>query len=212
MDCNFCEKNGVLCVCDAEDLLTEVTDIAQDLELDCISIIADEDTAKEVLYYAINDDIYNIESIDLDRYGYDDAYIITINNHDNCYGLNIDKALGEKGIYLATDTITFIQFDLPCKCQYIEDVMNNKYISDFDPQFFIVGELTESDQDDHEDHEDNKKSEEDKNCDNCEKNEKHYYTYANDYHGNNGYSEIFVSSTDKVFVSTIKDFFEHIFK
>lgn len=209
MDCNFCEKNGVLCVCDAEDLLIEVTDLAQDLDLDCISIIADEDTAKEVLYYAINDDIYNIESIDLDRYGYNDAYIITINNHDSCYGLNIDKALGEKGVYLATDTITFIQFDLPCKCQYIEDVMNNKYIKEFDPQFFIFGSFNE---------EEYNKSEDDKYCDNCEgcencgEGENHYYTYANDYHGNSGHSEIFVSSTDKVFVSTIKDFFEHIFK
>ena len=210
MDCNFCEKNGVLCVCDAEDLLIEVTDLAQDLDLDCISIIADEDTAKEVLYYAINDDIYNIESIDLDRYGYNDAYIITINNHDSCYGLNIDKALGEKGVYLATDTITFIQFDIPCKCQYIEDVMNNKYIKEFDPQFFIFGSFNEE--------EEYNKPEDDKYCDNCEgcencgEGENHYYTYANDYHGNSGHSEIFVSSTDKVFVSTIKDFFEHIFK
>ena len=209
MDCNFCEKNGVLCVCDAEDLLIEVTDLAQDLELDCISIIADEDTAKEVLYYAINDDIYNIESIDLDRYGYDDAYIITINNHDNCYGLNIDKALGEKGVYLATDTITFIQFDLPCKCQYIEDVMNNKYIREFDPQFFIFGSFNEEE---YNMPEDDKCCENCEGCENCGEGENHYYTYANDYHGNSGHSEIFVSSTDKVFVSTIKDFFEHIFK
>lgn len=209
MDCNFCEKNGVLCVCDAEDLLIEVTDLAQDLDLDCISIIADEDTAKEVLYYAINDDIYNIESIDLDRYGYNDAYIITINNHDSCYGLNIDKALGEKGVYLATDTITFIQFDLPCKCQYIEDVMNNKYIKEFDPQFFIFGSFNEEE---YNKPEDDKCRDNCEGCENCGEGENHYYTYANDYHGNNGYSEIFVSSTDKVFVSTIKDFFEHIFK
>ena len=186
MECNFCEKNGVIGVQDTEELLEMITDILEDSDLEAVSVIADEDVTKELLYHAVNDD-YEIDMIDLDRYEYDDAYITTINKD---HEFSIEKALSQKDIYLATDDFTLIQFDLPCKCDYIEDVMNNKYIEGFDPEFFIIGEFVEEG-----------------DCDE----EEGYYTYANDYDDEDSHCEIFVSSTEKDFVDVIKDLFEEVY-
>ena len=156
-----------------------------------MSIVADEDITRELLYYAVNDD-YAIKSVMLDHYNYDDAYITTIIapdlDEESDYSVDIEKAIGDKGVYLASDCLTFIQYDIPCKCQYIEDVMNNKYIEEFDPQFFAIGDVDVCAEED-----------------NGPKNE--VFTYANHVNGEHSSSDILVQSTSKEFIDMIREIF-----
>ena len=157
--------------------------------LGSVSIVADEDITRKLLYYAVNDD-YDVKSVTLDHYGYDDAYITTINapdaDLDIDYSIDIEMALSKKGTYLASDCLTFIQYNLPCKCQYIEDVMNNKYISDFDPEFFIVGDADCLDEEDND----------------------NIFTYASHIDGKHSSGDILVQSTSKDFIDMIRKIFD----
>lgn len=189
--CNYCEKNGFIHVQDVEELLFNLTELLEDSCLDSVSIVADEDITRELLYYAVNDD-YAIKSVMLDHYNYDDAYITTITapdpDEESDYSVDIEKAIGEKGVYLASDCLTFIQYDIPCKCQYIEDVMNNKYIEEFDPQFFAVGDV-------------------DVRTDEDNASKDGVFTYASHVDGKHSSGDILVQSTSKEFIDVIRKIF-----
>jgi len=152
--------------------------------LDCVSVITDGEIAKQLLYHAINDDDYNIGQVDLDRYNYGDAYIITLSNSEVDHEVVIGKAKGENDIYLATGTDTFIQDNLPCKEKYIEDVKNNKYIDKFEPRFFAIGKPQKND---------------------------HLYEYSNRYEDNMRYGEISIISNVADLVNLASSFFEEYF-
>jgi len=153
--------------------------------LDCVSVVADGDIAKKLLYHAINDDDYNIGQVDLDRYNYGDAYIITLDlDTESEREVVVVKAMDERDKYLATGTDTFIQNNLPCKDKYIEDVKNNKYIDGFDPKFFTIGKPKKND---------------------C------LFEYFNRYEDDTRYAEISATSNISEFIDLVSAFFEGCF-
>ena len=200
MSCDFCKENGFVQVDDENALYMMLMEVMSECDLDQISVVADEDVTTELLWFAVNDEC-NFGSVDLDRYNYDDAYITTISlnydeDDDAVFEIDVEKARLDDSPYLATDCMTFIQFDLPCKCEYIEDVKNNKYIKDFNPEFFIVGDYMPDEANDEED----KPNEHDKT-----------YTYANHVKGNHSSGDIYIESTSKNFVNALKSLFEEYF-
>ena len=206
MKCDFCEKNGFVQVEDENVLYSLLIEVMDECGLDEVSVVADEDVTVNLLYTAVND-VCNFGSIELDRWGYDggydDAYITTIRreydyaNLEEDFVINVDKARYEDTNYLATGNTTFIQYDLPCKCEYIEDVLNNKFIDDFDPEFFVIGDYNADDD----------KDENDEPEDNHDKT----YTYANHVEGENSSGDIFIESTSKDFVDALKGLFDEYF-
>lgn len=188
-DCK--NKDNCLIVQDVKELLLALDNLMVGSGLDCISVVADEEIAKKLLYHAINDDDYNIGTIDLNRYNYDDAYIVTLNS-DADRELTIEKAKGESGNYLATCAVTFIQNNLPCKEKYIEDVSKNKYVNDFEPLLFSIGEPQQE---------------------KSRKPEKlnHKFEYANRYEDDKRFGEIYVTSNIADLVDLISTFFEEYF-
>lgn len=202
MKCDFCEKNGFVQVEDENVLYSLLIEVMDECDLDEVSVVADEDVTVNLLYTAVND-VCNFGSIELDRWGYDDAYITTIRreydyaNLEEDFVINVDKARYEDTNYLATGNTTFIQYDLPCKCEYIEDVLNNKFIDDFDPEFFVIGDYNADDDED-----ENNEPE-----DNHDKT----YTYANHVEGKNSSGDIFIESTSKEFVDVLKGLFDEYF-
>ena len=179
-------KGDCLRVQDVEELLHVLDDLMSNCNLDCVSVVADGEVAKQLLYHAINDDGYNIGSIDLDRYNQKDAYIVTLDiDCEVDRELVIVKAKGKNDKYLATGTVTFIQKDLPCKDKYIEDVKANKYVEGFDPKYFVIGKPQKSDQ---------------------------LYEYSNRFEDNERFGEIFVASNISELVELMSDFFEEYFE
>lgn len=180
-----CKGNDCLRVQDVKELLLTLDNYMATYGLDCVSVVADGEIARQLLYHAINDDNYNIGQVDLDRYNQGDAYIITLDlDTDVDREVVIIKAKGESDKYLATGTDTFIQSDLPCKDKYIEDVKNNKYIDGFKPIFFRIGKLKDAD---------------------C------LFDYYNRYEDNTKYGEISVSSNIADFIDLVSTFFEEYF-
>ena len=202
MKCDFCEKNGFVQVEDENVLYSLLIKVMDKCDLDEVSVVADEDTTVNLLYTAVND-VCNFGSIELDRWNYDDAYITTIRreyDYDNLeedFVINVDKARYEDTNYLATGNTTFIQYNLPCKCEYIEDVLNNKFIEDFDPKFFVVCDYNADDDEDENDEPEN--------------NHDKTYTYANHVEGENSSGDIFIESTSKEFVDALKGLFDEYF-
>ena len=207
MKCDFCEKNGFVQVEDENVLYSLLIEVMDECGLDEVSVVADEDVTVNLLYTAVND-VCNFGSIELDRWGYDggydDAYITTIcreydyANLEEDFVINVDKARYKDTNYLATGNTTFIQYDLPCKCEYIEDVLNNKFIDDFDPEFFVIGDYNADDD----------KDENDEPEDNHDKT----YTYANHVEGENSSGDIFIESTSKDFVDALTVLFNEYFR
>ena len=207
MKCDFCEKNGFVQVEDENVLYSLLIEVMDECGLDEVSVVADEDVTVNLLYTAVND-VCNFGSIELDRWGYDggydDAYITTIcreydyANLEEDFVINVDKARYKDTNYLATGNTTFIQYDLPCKCEYIEDVLNNKFIDDFDPEFFVIGDYNADDD----------RDENDEPEDNHDKT----YTYANHVEGENNSGDIFIESTSKDFVDALTVLFNEYFR
>ena len=156
-------------------------------DLDEISVVADDDTTAWLLYFAINDECY-FGNIIFQPYDYEDAYITTIcreydENDEEAFEINVEKAKVDDNSYLATDCATFIQFDLPCKCEYIEDVMAN--IADFNPEFFLVGDVDEDEE--------------------PEDNHIGAYTYVDHIEDDYGSGDIYIESTSKELIDIIKE-------
>lgn len=159
-ECKFCETNSIYGVQNEECLIDMLLDQIKENGWDGASIVADENTARELLYLAVNDDSFDITMVSLDRYDEDNAYIISIESYvgdNDDYEFSIHHAMGLHGKYIATNMPTFIQFDLDCKCEYVEDMLNDKYVKEFNPQFFIIGEFNDEDEDDepNENHDEN---------------------------------------------------------
>lgn len=182
-DCK--NKDNCLIVQDVKELLLALDNLMVGSGLDCISVVADEEIAKKLLYHAINDDDYNIGTIDLNRHNYDDAYIVTLNS-DADRELVIEKAKGEGGKYLATCAVTFIQNNLPCKEKYVEDVGKNKHIDDFEPLYFSIGRPQPE-------------------------KANHKFGYSNRYEDDKRFGEICVTSNIADLVDLISTFFEEYF-
>ena len=183
--CDFCEKNGITQVDETFDLYIMLLEYLNEHDVDSVSVVADEETTKQLLYHAINDEC-SFNEINLDHYDYDDAYITTISDKNDDYEIIIAKARYNDGKYLATDDATFIQYNLPCKCQYIEDVINNKFVKGFNPQFFQIGKIEE-----------------------C--NEPKTHTYADHFEDEGFSSDIYVESTSKEVVDAIKKVFGKLY-
>lgn len=194
MKCDFCE-NGFVQFDDESALNEFLIELMNECDLDMVSVVADKDITTQLLWYAVTDKC-NFGIIELDKYNYDDAYVTTIHkSFDNKEELEIDvcKAmLDDERPYLATDCTTFIQYNLPSKCEYIEDVIDNDLIDDFDPQFFVIGEYNEEKSKPEEKHDEK-------------------YTYANHVDGKNSSGDIFIESTSKEFVNAIKELFNEYF-
>ena len=187
MKCNFCEENGFVQVDGEDTLYLLLRDIMDKCDLDEISVVADDDTTAWLLYFAINDECY-FGNIIFQPYDYEDAYITTIcreydENDEEAFEINVEKAKVDDNSYLATDCATFIQFDLPCKCEYIEDVMANN--ADFNPEFFLVGDV-EEDEESEDDH-------------------IGAYTYADHIEDDYGSGDIYIESTSKELIDIIKE-------
>ena len=187
MKCNFCEENGFVQVGGEDALYLLLRDIMDKCDLDEISVVADDDTTAWLLYFAINDECY-FGNIIFQPYDYEDAYITTIcreydENDEEAFEINVEKAKVDDNSYLATDCATFIQFDLPCKCEYIEDVMAN--IADFNPEFFLVGDVDEDEE--------------------PEDNHIGAYTYVDHIEDDYGSGDIYIESTSKELIDIIKE-------
>ena len=187
MKCNFCEENGFVQVDGEDTLYLLLRDIMDKCDLDEISVVADDDTTAWLLYFAINDECY-FGNIIFQPYDYEDAYITTIcreydENDEEAFEINVEKAKVDDNSYLATDCATFIQFDLPCKCEYIEDVMAN--IADFNPEFFLVGDVDEDEE--------------------PEDNHIGAYTYVDHIEDDYGSGDIYIESTSKELIDIIKE-------
>ena len=177
--------NDCLRVQNVKELLHTLDNYMITYGLDCVSVVADGEIARQLLYHAINDENYNIGQVDLDRYNQGDAYIITLDlDTEVDREVVIIKAKGESDKYLATGTDTFIQSNLPCKDKYIEDVKNNKYIDGFDPKFFTIGKPKKND---------------------C------LFEYFNRYEDDTRYGEISATSNIAEFIDLVSAFFEGCF-
>lgn len=195
MKCNYCENNGFIQLDDENALNSLLMDVLNKYNLNIVSVVADKDITTQLLWYAVTDKC-NFGVIELDKYNYDDAYITTIHkSFDDKKELEIDvrKAMTDNTKpYLVADSVTFIQYNIPCKCDYIKDVMSNDFIINFDPYFFVIGEYNEEDNEPEEEHE-------------------HIYTYTNHVDGNHKSGDIFIESTSKEFVDAIKKIFDEYF-
>ena len=188
MTCNICDNIEVVHAEDSEDLFDLLMMIMDDEDLESVCVIADEENTKELLYHAINDE-YEIGSIELETYDYDGPFIVTISWEEDNYEITVEKARNENGKYLACISKTYVQSDIPEKCDYINDVIHNKFI-DPDLAFVEIGS-------------DNSECDEDEPTG--------VYTYANEYKGDGVYGQIYVSSNLKDFVESVKADFEDIF-
>lgn len=188
MSCHICDNLEVLHAQNIEDLFEELMCMMCDEEIEEVCLVADEENTKELLYYAINGE-YGIGSIELNSYEYDGPYITTIEWDDDNYAITVERAY-EYGHYCASAAKTYVQYDLPEKCDYINGVIRNKY---FDPDLaiFEVGEVIG----------------EDDESDDGER----MYTYANEYSKDGVFGQIFVSSNLKDYVESVKEDFEDIF-
>ena len=127
-----------ICMQDEEELLFHLTEIMQGTNLDFISIIADEETTREILKTAIYYD-YEFKDIELIR-GNCDVYIITLDNtNEEAYEICIEEGYSD-GEYFATDNLTYIQDNLPSKDKYIKDVWEYSLANDIELRFFKIGD------------------------------------------------------------------------
>ena len=193
----FAKKNDFIQLDSEFELNSLLMEIMDEYNLNTISVVADKDVTTELLWYAITDRC-NFGVIELDKHNYDNAYITTIHKgFDDNEELEIDvcKAMFDnKRPYLVTDCITFIQYNLPNKYEYIEDAINNDFVDNTDFRFFVIGDY-----------------EEDKNDDKIEEKHDGKYTYANHVDGENCSSDIYIESTSKELVNAIKEIFNECF-
>ena len=192
MSCHICDNLEYLHAYNIEDLIDVLMDVMSNGE-NGVSIVADQDNTKELMYYAINGE-YNIGSIELNSYEYDGPYITTIIWDDDNYEITIERAyISEDCGFIASGYKTYIQYDLVEKCEYIDDVINNEYkYVDGDLAIFGFGENCDSE-------------------DESDDDEHGLYTYANEYKIDGVFGQIFVSSNLKDFVEMVKDDFENVF-
>ncbi len=187
MICDTCEKIETINEQTIEEFFDYIFGVMCDEEMQGLYIVADEDNTKELLYYAINSD-YEIGSIEINSNTYDGPYITYIKWADDNYTVSVYRARNN-GRYYACDKKTFVQKDLAEKCEYVKDVINNKYVN-VDLTFFEIGE---------------------EECEEPDDEPTGLYTYANEYKGDGVFAQIFVSSNLKDYVESVKEDFEEIF-
>ena len=157
-------------------------------ELDSAVVVGDEKLTKELLYLAINNE-YDIDTITLNNsYEYDKGYLTTIMWNGDNYEITVEEAFGDTK-FLACGSPTFVQHDFEWKCEYINDVSENKFVQ-ADLTIVIVGDLC---------------------CEDDDGDEDRVYTYANEYSEDGVYGQIYVASTLKDFVDVAKSSFEDVF-
>ena len=188
-ECKACDNLDYLHVQDEDELLNFVMDFLAETECENVVIVADEDLTKKLMYLAINNE-YDIDSVVLNPYEYDKGYITTISWNGENYEICVEEAYGDD-CFLASGFFTLIQNDFKYKCEYINDVLNNKFVSP-DLTIFVIGAVPLYDDE--------------------EEAEKKLYSYANKYEEDGNYTTVFVESNMKDFVDIIKTDFEEIFE
>ena len=173
---------------DAEELILFLMEFMIDTDLDVVSIVGDEELTKELMYEAINND-YDISSVNFNPYEYDLGYITIISWNDDTENYEVDVSEAHCDKFLACGCPTFIQNDFEWKCEYINDVIHNKYV---EPDLWLidVGE-----------------------CDCCEDDEDddETYSYANKFDDGDVHATVFVESNIESLVDEVKASFEDIF-
>lgn len=198
-DCNICERKELVYAEDNEELFYKIMDMVNDDEDGFgINVVADAETVKELLYYAINEE-HKIATVEINAYDYDGPYIFSISWNDDCenFEVDVETARLSDGYYKACAGLTLVQCNLPERCEYVQDVTENKYVT-WDIQMFGVGDMIHEDYIQFGDEDDEDGDE--------------MYTYANEYKDKDGVAGmIFVSSNLKEFVNMVKDEFEDVF-
>ena len=182
MNCSLCKDKDMYQACDVDEffwLMMEVLD-----ELGEVAMITDADTAQELLSYALDKDA-KIGIVSIDTKDYDDAYTVIFSNSDDGFEVWIDPAMGDDGTYRAAGYLTFIDYNLPDKCKYIQDVTNNPFVPELEYEFFVIGEV---------------------------KGEDFEYDYKNEFDDGNRHAEVTISSNVKDFVDIMSQFFEDYFE
>ena len=149
-----------------------------------VSVIVDYDTAKELLFYAL-DENFKLGIIDIDTYEYDNAYIATFtDDDDNNVKVCVEKAMNNRGFYVGGADDMYIDYNLPCRKEYVATIASNPFY-DTEVKYFILGENMKVG------------------------NEK--YDYHNKFENGNRFADITISSNIKDFVDILRDFVENYF-
>lgn len=146
-----------------------------------MAVVADANLTKKLLYLAVNNE-YEVGMVELHPEDYYDmGYMTTISWNGDDYEVTIEQAYGSTA-FLAAGYPTFVQDDWEYKCEYINDVLRNKYV-DATLDLFVIGTPRNS----------------------------VLHTYANEYDNGDSKATVFVESNIKDFVDIVKDTFEDIF-
>lgn len=102
-----------------------------------ISVVANPLLTMELFKEFMMYDNIELSLCDIDNYGYDKEYMITLSN-DEEFGLelNIDKAYyAEKDVYLSTDGFVLFHENVPCKA--LLDMQKNEFTK-FEYDWFVL--------------------------------------------------------------------------
>ena len=137
-------KNKTLKVSDIDELI-EILLHNLDRE-DEISLVSDFDTVWAVASELYTNGVGDFVDIQIDTYGYDKEYYLTLINGNDIIDMSIEQAyVEETGHYLGSDGLVFV--DANCNSKYIIQCSKNDEIVDFTPVVFELGDWDEDEED-----------------------------------------------------------------
>ena len=181
-ECNVCNIEEIYQVDDIDDFywfLMESLD-----EFNEISVFTDYETTKDLMWFIMQGENVRLGLIDINTLDYDGEYILSLQLHKGgAIELNVDQAKIDDN-YLTSGALTFVDYNVPTKCDYINKVSINPSVEK-GFRFFVIGEISDKDK---------------------------VYEFEKHYEDDNYFTDISITSNVKEYVDIVKSMFDDFFE
>lgn len=118
---------------DSYELYEHLMDRMEQLEDKWVTVITSSQTAKDLMFYCMDDD-YKVELVDINDWDYNDLYIVSIDDE----AVSVEPAK-RKDKYLWSDGEIFVDCSAEHSDEYIK-AMTERFGRDFEAEYLYVGE------------------------------------------------------------------------